>query len=76
MELSLTKAQLLERLIEPQRIKLLVLAVNEDANKVFPIRAEVHNQAEINIDMTEILRKLSSKWLFRAIDLAYDETLD
>ncbi len=76
MELSLTKAQLLERLLEPQRTKLLVLAINEDVKKVFPIRIEAQNQAEINIDVTEALRTLSSKWLSRAINLAYDETLD
>ena len=56
MVLSLTKAQLLERLLEPQRTKLLVLAINEDAHKVFPIRTEVLNQEEINIDMTEVLK--------------------
>ena len=76
MELSLTHAQLLERLLQPQRIKLLVLAVNEDARKVFPLHFQARNQAEINIDITEALRTLSSKWLLRAIDLSYDENLD
>jgi len=56
MELSLTKAQLLERLLEPQRTQLLVLAINEDTHKVFPIHTEAQNQAEINIDMTEVLK--------------------
>lgn len=76
MELSLTKSQLLERLLVPQRIKLLVLAINEDAHSLFPLQFHSQNQAQINIDITETLRILSSKWLFRAIDLAYDETFD
>ncbi len=37
MELSLTKEQLFKRLIEPQRINLLVLAINEDAHQVSPL---------------------------------------
>jgi hypothetical protein len=76
MELTLTRAQIFERLLEPQRMKLLVLAINEDAHSVFPLRVQAQNQAEINIDITEPLRKLVQKVLFRAIDLVYDETLD
>ena len=76
MELSLTREQLLKRLLEPQRVKLLVLAINEDARKVFPLRVQARNQTEINIDVTKPLGKLANKWLLRAIDLAYDETLD
>ena len=79
MELSLTKTQLLERLLEPQRVKLLSLAINEDAKQVFPLHLQVQaqsNQAEINIDITEALGKLASKWLLRAIALAYEDSLD
>ena len=76
MELSLTKAQLFERLLEPQRTKLLLLAIAEDTNKVFPLQYQARNQSEIHIDITEALGKLALKWLFRAVDLAYEEALD
>lgn len=76
MELSLTRTQLLERLTQPQRAKLLALAINEDARKVFPIKTQTRNANVINIDLTESIGKLHSMWFLRAIDLAYDETLD
>lgn len=76
MELSLTKEQLLERLLTPERTTLLALAIKEDADKVFPLHFQARNQTEINIDITEAIGTLCSKWLWRAIDLAYNEALD
>ena len=75
MALSLTLEQVLERLTEPQRIKLLVLAINEDAKSIFPLHF-TNDEEENSRIMTEALRKLAKLWLFRAIRLAYDETLD
>jgi hypothetical protein len=74
--LSLTKDQLLERLLEPQRSKLLSLAINEDIHSVFPLRIPARKQKEINIDITEQIQKIAFRLLFRVTDLAYDETLD
>jgi hypothetical protein len=54
----------------------LRLAIDEDAHSVFPIRSQVTIQDEINLDLTEAIGKLAEKWLLRAINLAYDETLD
>jgi hypothetical protein len=73
---SLTKEQIMMRLLDPQRTKLLTLAINEDTNKVFPLHFQAQNREEIEIDINEALHTLCSKWLFRVIDLAYDDTLD
>ena len=74
--LSLTKNELLERLLEPQRSRLLTLAINEDIHGVFPLSIEAKKQKEINIDITEHVQKIIFKALFRVTDLAFDETLD
>jgi len=79
MALSLTREQLLERLDDPHRMQLLVIALNEDMKQVFPVDYKIQfpiNTNDINIDIGEALIKLSSKWLLRAVDLAYDENLD
>lgn len=74
--LTLTKNQLLERLLEPQRSRLLSLAINEDIHSVFPITLPVRKQKEINLDITDDVQKIVFKLLFRVTDLVYDETLD
>ncbi|MGD0795494.1 MAG: hypothetical protein ABR958_07955 [Dehalococcoidales bacterium] len=74
--IALTKNQLLERLLEPERSRLLSLAINEDIHSVFPIRLPVRKQKEINIDLTEDVQKIVFKTLFRVTDLVFDETLD
>jgi len=74
--LSLTKDELLERLLEPQRSKLLSLAINEDIHGVFPLTVEAEKQENIDIDITEHVQKIIFKALFRVTDLAFDESLD
>jgi hypothetical protein len=74
--LSLTKNELLERLLEPQRSRLLSLAINEDIHSVFPLSYEARKQEEIDIDITEHIQKIVFKSLFRVTDLAFDENLD
>lgn len=79
MALSLTREQLLERLVDPHRMQLLAIALNEDMKQVFPVDYKIQfpiNTNDINIDIGEALIKLSSKWLLHAVDLAYDENLD
>jgi len=80
MPISLTREQLLERLAEPRRVKLLAIALNEDTKQVFPVTRKAKipvdtNEIDIDIDISQALIKLSSKWLLRAVNLAY-ETLD
>ena len=74
--LSLTREQLLRRLVESQRSSLLALAINEDAKRYFTFKVEANSSQEVNIDVTEPLRAVTKKLLLRAIDIAYDENLD
>jgi hypothetical protein len=74
--LSLTKNELLERLLEPQRSKLLSLAINEDIHSVFPLRVKARKQEEIDIDISEQVQQMAFKLLFRVTDLVFDESLD
>ncbi len=76
MSLSLTKDELCERLKDPDRFKLLILAINEDVSNVSPLYFEAEHQGKISINITEPLRELAFKWLFRAIDLTYEEGFD
>ena len=77
MSISLTRDELYERLKDPIRMKLLLIAINEDAKNIFsPLRYQVETKGEISLDIREPLRELAFKWLFRAIDLAYEEDLD
>jgi len=81
MALSLTYKQLMERLAEPHRIQLLNIAFLQDIKQVFPVHIEQKMQLpidgnDINIDISEALLEFASKWLLRAVDLAYDENLD
>ena len=78
MAISLTRDELYERLKDPTHIKLLILAINEDYNSIFPLQLQgkVNTQGNISLDIREPLKNLMFKWLFRAIDLAYEEDLD
>lgn len=75
MTLSLTKEQIGERLLEPQRLTLLRLAIDEDVKSIFPLHF-TKNDEENSLIMTEAMSNLVNKLLFRAITLAYDEILD
>lgn len=75
MSISLTKDQLFDRLLDPERVKLLRLAFDEDARSVFPLRSQTTSQTEINPDMAKTLTIVAEKLLLRAISLTYDETL-
>ena len=74
--ISLTKNELLERLLEPQRSKILSLAINEDIHSIFPLKIKAEKEKEISIDITEEVQKIVFKTLFRVTDLAFDENFD
>jgi len=80
MPISLTKEQMGERLLEPHRLKLLTLAINEDVKSCFPIKYKSQGRipagTDINLDLTEALKPVVNKIIFRAIEIAYDESLD
>ena len=77
MAISLTKEQILEKLLEPRRLSLLILAISEDAKKTMTLKYKPQtNQSEVNIDITQPLSEFTNRILLRAIELAYDETLD
>lgn len=74
--ISLTKNELLERIIEPQRSRLLALAIKEDIRSIFPVSIRAVKENEISIDISQQVQKLVFKALFRITDLAFDESLD
>jgi hypothetical protein len=74
--LSLTKNELLERILEPQRSRILTLAIKEDIRSIFPLTIRARKNKEISIDISQQVQKLVFKTLFRVTDLAFDEALD
>jgi hypothetical protein len=75
MPISLTKEQLLDRLSETKRIKLLHLAIVRDAQDIaLPVRSEVQRQSNLNLPLEVAI--LADTYLIRAISLAYEEFLD
>jgi hypothetical protein len=74
--ISLTKRELLERILEPPRSRLLTLAIKEDIRSIFPLTIPAKQEKEISIDISPQVQKLVFKALFRVTDLAFDEALD
>ena len=74
--IRLSKNELLERIVEPQRSRLLTLAIKEDIRSIFPLTIRARKEKDISIDISQQVQKLVFKTLFRVTDLAFDETLD
>jgi hypothetical protein len=76
MAISLTLEQALERLLEPQRLHLLRIAIDEDVKCIFPLQINLADDAATQKALKEALGNLIDRLLLRALRLAFEESLD
>jgi hypothetical protein len=76
MAINLTREQAIARLNEPERKKLLILALNEDVKSLFPMHLEGYLTKNDQITLVKAINELIFGANMRTFDLVFNEGLD